>query len=283
MKPLLSEEKLAEFKTFVLEGIAPRNLPKGTPQRLFQSNVRLKALYFLLQELTFTRCQAIEAKDARTAFHKGLREAFDGKMTSEMKVLDGGVQVIEVAWKAPGAKKERMSKGASCSPSQPHEIVTYFPTAAERDARQSGNSNHPPYIHFTLQKTNKEMHDALSGLSRTLRLQPRDLGTAGTKDKRAVTVQRVSMKRGQKTLEDVWRAVKGGGGGGRGRGRGRGGGGGWSNGPDRGVRIGDLAYGDIHFDLGMLKGNRFVITLRCVALSNLRFATIAHSFLEQRP
>lgn len=111
------------------------------------------------------------------------------------------------------------------------------------------------------------MHDALSGLCRTLYLTARDLGTAGTKDKRAVTVQRVSMPRGRKTIDDVWRAVRsGGGGGGRGGrgGRGRGGGGWNSNGPDRGVRIGDVEYGDEMLTLGMLKGNRFVITLRSV-------------------
>lgn len=140
------------------------------------------------------------------------------------------------------------------------ELASPFPTA-EKVAAQGGPL--PPYIHFTLQKTNKEMHDALSGLCRTLHLQSRDLGTAGTKDKRAVTVQRVTMKRGNKTIEDVWRAAKGGGGGGRGRGRGRGGGG-WSNGPDRGVRIGDVEYGQGMLDLGMLKGNKFVVTLRYV-------------------
>lgn len=132
---------------------------------------------------------------------------------------------------------------------------------------QAIREQHPPFIHFTLQKTNKEMHDALGGLLRFLNLGPQDLGTAGTKDKRAVTVQRVSMRRGNRTIEEVWRAAKSGDGGGArggrgGRGRGRGGyGGGWS-GPDRGVRIGDVEYGTEMFELGMLKGNKFVVTLR---------------------
>lgn len=139
-------------------------------------------------------------------------------------------------------------------------MITARAVRSERLA-ESGESK---YIHFTLQKTNKEMHDALSGLCRTLHLTARDLGTAGTKDKRAVTVQRVSMKKGSKTLEDVWRAVKVNPNAGRGRGgRGRGGGSQFgSGGSDRGVRIGDVAYGDVMFDLGMLKGNKFVITLR---------------------
>lgn len=106
------------------------------------------------------------------------------------------------------------------------------------------------------------MHDALSGLCRTLNIQNRDIGTSGTKDKRAVTIQRVSVKRNGRTIDEVWRAANpsmGGGRGGRGRGRGRGG---WSGGTDRGVTIGDLAYSATYLELGKLKGNKFVITLR---------------------
>ena len=33
---------------------------------------------------------------------------------------------------------------------------------------------------------------------------------------------------------------------------------------DRGVRIGDLSYSDQYLELGMLKGNRFLITLRYI-------------------
>lgn len=146
--------------------------------------------------------------------------------------------------------------------------LTYAAQTAEKMVQQGQTGSLPNYIHFTLQKSNKEMHDALSGLCRTLHLQSRDLGTAGTKDKRAVTVQRVTMKRGNKTVEDVWRAAKGGGGGGRGRGRGRGGSS-WGGGPDRGVRIGDVEYGEGMLDLGMLKGNKFVVTLRFVFVSPL--------------
>ncbi|SCV68367.1 BQ2448_488 [Microbotryum intermedium] len=239
LKPLLDEAKLAEFKTFVLAG--PSATP-GTPKPVFQS-------------------QIIESKEARTALHKGLREAFDSRFGSEMKELEGGEQVIQVAWMrgAGGGGGGRGGDGARGDRRDRNAQTT------EGDLK----AKLPPYIHFTLQKANKEMHDALSGLCRTLNLQSRDIGAAGTKDKRAVTVQRLSMKRGHRTIEDVWNAANGSGrgrGGNRGRGRGRGGGGfggsqAWGN-MDRGVRIADVAYGEKMFTLGMLKGNRFVITLR---------------------
>lgn len=115
----------------------------------------------------------------------------------------------------------------------------------------------PPYIHFTLQKTNRDTQDALSHLSRSLHCNIKDLSVAGTKDKRGVTVQRVSLRRGNKTVEDVWRLANG------------------LNGRrtpeevttrrgERGIRIADFNYRRASLELGMLKGNAFVITLRCV-------------------
>jgi tRNA pseudouridine13 synthase len=106
-----------------------------------------------------------------------------------------------------------------------------------------------------LQKTNRDTQDALGHLARNLHVNVRDLGVAGTKDKRGVTVQRVSVKRHGKHVEDIWRFANG-------------------IGPsrkpetalsqrgDRGIRIGDLVYRKAGLELGMLKGNAFVITLR---------------------
>lgn len=94
-----------------------------------------------------------------------------------------------------------------------------------------------------------------------LKCSMKELAVAGTKDKRGVTTQRVSLKRAKRTLEDVWKAV--------------------NNVPtrrsvadaitvrgERGVRIGDLVYRKSPLDLGHLKGNAFVITLRYVDLNS---------------
>lgn len=90
----------------------------------------------------------------------------------------------------------------------------------------------------------------------------KDLAVAGTKDKRGVTVQRVSLLRGKKTVEEVWRLAN-------------------NIGPrrtaqdavgqrgERGIRIADLKYRKAGLELGMLKGNAFVITLRFVHSSGL--------------
>jgi tRNA pseudouridine13 synthase len=114
-----------------------------------------------------------------------------------------------------------------------------------------------------MQKANRDTQDALAHISRMVKCPVKDLGVAGTKDKRGVTVQRVSLKRGKRTLEEVWKAV--------------------NNVPtrrtvanavtvrgERGVRISDLSYRKTPLELGHLKGNSFVITLRYVMESNIQ-------------
>lgn len=106
-----------------------------------------------------------------------------------------------------------------------------------------------------MQKTNRDTQDALGHLSRLLHVGLKDLSVAGTKDKRGVTVQRVSLLRNKKAVEDVWKlannigsrrtiedAV--------------------SQRGERGIRIADLNYRKASLELGMLKGNAFLITLR---------------------
>jgi hypothetical protein len=58
-----------------------------------------------------------------------------------------------------------------------------------------------------------------------------------------VTCQRVSYKRGRRSLQDFWKSVH-------------------AN-KISGIRIGDLSYAKKAIELGQLKGNHFVITLRC--------------------
>jgi tRNA pseudouridine13 synthase len=136
------------------------------------------------------------------------------------------------------------------------EILIYYFTGGG-NIGGTPRGTYPPYIHFTLQKTNRDTQDALAHLSRILHVNIKDLSVAGTKDKRGVTVQRVALRRHNKTVEDVWKLANGQAG---------------RKSQDevltrrgeRGIRIADLNYKKSYLDLGMLKGNAFVITLRYV-------------------
>lgn len=138
-------------------------------------------------------------------------------------------------------------------------LLTCFFVAGGGRGEKAPRGTYPPYIHFTLQKTNRDTQDALGHLARSLYCDVKDLSVAGTKDKRGVTVQRVSLLKKHRTVEDVWKLANG------------------QNGRrsvqdaltqrgERGVRIADFNYRKASLELGMLKGNAFVITLRCVQL-----------------
>lgn len=175
----------------------------------------------------------------RTTFHQTIRQLFGGRLESETDTssssTEEGFRVV-VRWNRRGGRGG--GRGG----------------ATRGTAEHAPRGTYPPYIHFTLQKTNRDTHDALCHLSRSLHVNVKDLSVAGTKDKRGVTVQRVSLKRGSKSVEDVWKQVNG---------SGR-----RSNDViikergERGIRIADMTYRKASLELGMLKGNAFVITLR---------------------
>ncbi|OHE98746.1 tRNA pseudouridine synthase D [Colletotrichum orchidophilum] len=92
------------------------------------------------------------------------------------------------------------------------------------------------YLHFTLYKENRDTMDALHQISKALRIKPQAIGTAGTKDRRAATTQRCSV-RGQRA-DALLRARL------------------------FGVTVGDYRYAHAPIHLGAHRGNEFVIALK---------------------
>ena len=94
------------------------------------------------------------------------------------------------------------------------------------------------YLHFSLYKENKDTMEVIAFLARQLRIKPKDIAFAGTKDRRGVTVQRLSLHYvgldrvlgAQKYLRDAY--------------------------------VGNFERQQNGLRLGELKGNEFVITLR---------------------
>lgn len=94
------------------------------------------------------------------------------------------------------------------------------------------------YCHFTLYKENKDTMEVVSLLARFLKMNPKELSFAGTKDRRAVTVQRLSTRRvDAERLAALNRTL-------------------------RMTAVGDFEYAAREVGLGELEGNEFTITLR---------------------
>ncbi|KAL9104941.1 MAG: hypothetical protein Q9163_000186 [Psora crenata] len=94
------------------------------------------------------------------------------------------------------------------------------------------------YLHFSLYKENKDTMESIAHLTRQLNIKPQAFQFAGTKDRRGVTVQRVSAHR-----VSVDRMIK----------AGR---------TLRNASVGNYEYHPSPLQLGDLTGNEFVITLR---------------------
>ncbi len=92
------------------------------------------------------------------------------------------------------------------------------------------------YLHFTLQKNNWDTMRAIKVISNRLHVGRKRFGFAGTKDKRALTTQRVSVWNTEiEKLEKI---------------------------SIRDIVLKDFVYADERITLGMLEGNRFSIVVR---------------------
>ncbi|KAG6000884.1 hypothetical protein E4U21_004936 [Claviceps maximensis] len=133
----------------------------------------------------------------------------------------------------------------------PEGAIVASYVAPRKNAKKSRNRRAQPddepvgqFLHFTLYKDNRDTMDAVSQISRLMRIKPQLIGYAGTKDRRASTTQRCSVRYQRK------RAMAG------------------LNGKLWGIVTGDYEYSDNPIHLGQLLGNEFIITLKNCVMSD---------------
>lgn len=114
--------------------------------------------------------------------------------------------------------------------------IGYTPDNKER---KRWPSNRGDYLHFVVHKENADTTETIHMLSYKLRLKPNYFSYAGTKDKRGITTQLMSVR---KTRAERLLAL----------------------GTMRGVKVGNFLYKNKSLRLGHLKGNHFRIAIRCV-------------------
>lgn len=100
------------------------------------------------------------------------------------------------------------------------------------------------YLHFTLYKENKDTMDAVNHISRMMRMKANGFGFAGTKDRRAATVQRMSAYRVRHHALD------------------------FLNSQIPSLKMGDYKYSEYPIELGDHGGNEFKITVKNVTVAH---------------
>lgn len=150
--------------------------------------------------------------------HGDIRRIFQSKIDSSTD--KEGILVLTAATKGTRGRGDQNPKGRR----EPNRLSW----------RERGGD----YIHFNLYKENKDTMEVISFLCRQLKMTPKSFNFAGTKDRRGVTVQRVSAYRVEAgRLAGLNKSL-------------------------RYAAVGDFKYEKHGLALGELNGNEFAITLR---------------------
>ncbi|KAI8555938.1 hypothetical protein RHMOL_Rhmol05G0214600 [Rhododendron molle] len=170
-------------------------------------------------------------KSHRTAVHKFFKEHFTFLVTDTVDGPDSSSKCIRVWFNAGGNNgRGRNSRKRKDRGDKPYD--------------NRGSDNWPDhlgkFLRFHLYKENKDTQEALGLIGKMLGVQPRSFGFAGTKDKRAVSTQRVTVfkQRASKLAALNERLF--------------------------GIKVGDFCHVKEGLLLGQLYGNRFTVTLRSI-------------------
>lgn len=208
--------------------------------RTILANPQLKA-----KDHEDVRSEIIESKADRTQAHSLIRRIFESRLESLTLQNEPGRMSIRAAPRSQTGQDKQETN------------------TARSDGRRKGPGWQElggDYLHFTLYKENKDTMEVLHFIASQLKLKVSAFAFAGTKDRRGVTVQRVSAYRVHKEriIGLRKRAM------------------GW--------RVDGFEYKKQGLELGGLKGNEFVITLRDCRLVAPNPQTVDEQFtsIQQR-
>lgn len=162
-------------------------------------------------------------RSIRGQIHQAIRRIFSSRIDSSTD--NDGVLILSAA--LPSYRQPRNQPGRGG-----------YGGGRDRGGKPTWVERGGNFLHFSLFKENKDTMEVVGFLAKQLKTKPKDFQFAGTKDRRAVTVQRVSAYR-----LDAERVAS-------------------LNRMLRGSQVGDFEYHTQGLELGDLKGNEFVITLR---------------------
>ncbi|KAK3357164.1 pseudouridine synthase [Lasiosphaeria hispida] len=170
---------------------------------------------------------AITDRTVRSTVHQEIRRIFGGRI--ETLAANTGVITATPARFAGGNRHASQGPG-------PRRDNNNRPTRGEqgKSFTQLGGD----YLHFTLYKENKDTMDAINTIARLVKIKASNFGFAGTKDRRAATVQRISVYR-QRASNIIW-----------------------LNSRLPNVKVGDFKHSKSPLQLGQHGGNEFIITLK---------------------
>ncbi|KAI8821684.1 pseudouridine synthase [Fimicolochytrium jonesii] len=176
----------------------------------------------------------VAEKSARTKLHKLIEVHFGSKLDSQG--AEGGGLFVR-----PKTNQKRGDRNARGGGRGPQQKNSWGP---RRNNKKEWELWGGEYTEFTLYKENMDTMNAISKIAAYLRMTGKSFSYAGTKDKRAVTTQKVTVSRVMPwRLEQLNKGL-------------------------RGMQIGDYRPRQTQMTLGESRGNHFKIVLRDVQMTN---------------
>lgn len=224
----LNGEHEAQLKTLVGE--------KTSAELLALFNTVLATPGRRPREYGSVTCPEISDKDKRTQLHQAIRDIFRGRLESFTD--DSGAINVQVSSEQRSTYGGYAGRGGAGGGRGRGGRDRGGRNGPNRSAKASFEDLGGDYLHFSLYKENKDTMECISFIARELKIKPAQFAFAGTKDRRGVTVQRVSVYRlyADRLISIGKRA--------------------------RGWKVGDFQYHKYALSLGDLTGNEFTITLR---------------------
>ena len=193
----------------------------------------------------------IEDRQIRTEAHQAVRRIFTSKLDTVTSEDSRNINTIKIVPTPPMGNGRGAWTGDSAARNRSNGTSTSAPRG--RSAMLGWADLGGEYLHFTLYNENKDTMESVGYLARQLKVGAKSFQFSGTKDRRAVTVQRVSCYRiHADQLFGMGKRL-------------------------RSASIGDFEYKKQGLELGELAGNEFIITLR-----DCRFPGDGYIIDEQR-
>ncbi|KAK9293195.1 hypothetical protein L1049_021184 [Liquidambar formosana] len=170
-------------------------------------------------------------KSHRTAVHNFFKEKLKFLVTDTLDGPDASSKCIRVRLNSGG----HHNKGRNSKKRKDRDEKPFDSRGSENWSEHVGK-----FLRFHLYKENKETQEALALIGKMLGIQTRSFGFAGTKDKRSVSTQRVTVfkQHASRVAALNERLI--------------------------GIKVGDFCHVKEGLLLGQLLGNRFTVTLRGV-------------------
>eukprot|EP01018_Ginkgo_biloba_P022079 Gb_26326 [translate_table: standard] len=222
------KDLLAQISAGAVENLAPIVLSPD-PDKTHRAVVH----NFFKANLNFLVTDTIEGTDTNT---KCVRVRYYSNKQGENGRNRGCGRQGDRKRKNLGGKQDRNAKRGKDDGTLQGELNQAFDSRGADDWSEDRGK----FLRFHLCKENKDTQEVLMVIGRMLGVQPRSFGIAGTKDKRAVTTQQVTVfKQHASRLAALNKRLYG-------------------------IKVGNFCYVKEGLVLGQLSGNRFTITLRGV-------------------